>query len=613
MNASSPADAQLAVSALEGRDVQSIEQSLVDYAKNTFLENTSEMVPPPGALRIGKEFRVIDKRIVEALFRPLRGGAPLRALDLFNTLARWSLIYSNPAYIPTNFIGNTFFLLAQQGPLALKSLIESGMMLKNDRELATLVSGETGELPLISTVQYGRTRSAKTMGWREREKFALGLISYIPDRWPRMAAWVYEARRLGYRSREDMFKLLKANENSKLPADIKLARDRELVSERATEIMVNFDKMSDPERQWVTRALFIWPWIRGATAWPFYYAREFPLRTAVAMQLGEVAEKRRKGIMGNVSPYYRALYPIEKTGPFAEVVNAGPYSTTSTFEQSLEAIRGNILGVLEGQDLDKGDRIFDYLMPLYQFAIEYAANLSGYGQQKSSRDLLLDNLWSFVPMGSSIEQLVDPTKRSHVWKNRDAKAILERRMLRSDPLSRWAEHFAGLGGTPDVVNLPRMQAFKTQEKGTPTERVDQIVKEDRKQWEKENPNLPFPQALLAYAKIKINYEDRRDEVEKQISDSGDWVPKKIKGTPNYQKAPSLTSDFPVLDAQALYQTVEKFAPGQAKAVIGDTLDQWLRRFPRSQRDEAAKAYRDGLYNYFISPASSLANRYETAQ
>src|SRR5262249_36914102 len=158
-----------------------------------------------------------------------------KALDWANVIARWSLIYTNPAYIPFNFLANNFFLLAQQGPQMLRSWQTALNLLKNDEALRIQVGGEVGELPATALISTGRGM-AKVKDWEHR--FLTKYLSKYADAWPRMVAWVYEAGKLGYRTAEEMRTLIKgATERDR--------HNREMVADRATKIMVDFDAQSD--------------------------------------------------------------------------------------------------------------------------------------------------------------------------------------------------------------------------------------------------------------------------------------------------------------------------------------------------------------------------------
>jgi len=511
-------EVQDALTALEARDPAKLEEVVTRYVDDTFLksEDVRASIQAAGAESADAALaarmkldnvRVIDRHIVEGLFRPLRGGTSTasRAVDWSNTVARWSLIYTNPAYIPTNFIANNFYLLAQQGPLAVANLTRASKMLLNDKEFAIRVAGEGGELPAQAAIARGRGIG---QGLRQREERYLRRITAVPDKLPRMAAWVYEARRMGYRTKEDMLRLIDAEPGTAL------ARRRDLVAHRTNEIMVNFDRLSDWERQTVTKVLFIWPWIRGATAWPFYYAKEFPVETAIGANLGQVAEDRRKAMMGNVRSAYRDLFPITKHGQFARTINVGALSPTSTAASSLQAILD--LGRINVPS-EQGSRVMDFFNPLWQGITQNVTGMNDYGQPISHKDALFDSAVNFVPFGGIIRQVIDPTKASKVYNRRDWKALLERRVGRVLPME---------------VDLNRLHAFQTQNgKKTTQQRLDDKMASLVKSRNKVGGTMPIPKSVRHALLIQTMYEEEVARQEHDLGQSSDWHPKRPGAQP----------------------------------------------------------------------------------
>ena len=529
-------EVQDALTALEARDPAKLEEVVTRYVDDTFVKSedmqaalraaAAESGDAGVAARLMLDnVRVVDRHIVEGLFRPLRGGTSTgsRAVDWANTVARWSLIYTNPAYIPVNFIGNNFFLLGQQGPMAVVNLVRASKMLLGDSELAIRVAGETGELPAMAAIARGRGVGAAV---RQREERYLRAYTAIPDKLPRMAAWVYEARRMGYRSKEDMLRLIDAKPGTAL------ARKRDLVSHRSTEVMVNFDRLSDWERQTVTKVLFIWPWIRGATAWPFYYAREFPVQTALAANLGQVSEDRRKAMMGNVRSAYRDLYPVSKHGQFVKEINVSAFSPTSTAADSLQALldfgRINVPS-------EQGSRVMDFFNPLWQGITQNVTGMNDYGRPISHKDALFDAGINFLPFGGLVRQIIDPSKASKVYNRRDWKALIERRVGKIVPME---------------VDLNRLHAFQLQNQQLTTDqKVAKKVAYYHQQQVKLGYKDPLPNNVRKALRWQQTFEDLGDEQKKKIADSSTWHP------PSPGAEPKLPAIDRAQDAYKIYKQV----------------------------------------------------------
>jgi hypothetical protein len=551
-------DAMDAIDALDARDVEKMRNVLQDYVNDVLMDATQAEIQRAQMIageRFMSDFRVIDKRVVDAMFRPLRGGASgVGAIaDAATTLARWSLIYSNPAYIPINFIGNTFFLLAQQGPKAVSNLISASKMLFGDSDFAIRVAAEAGELPSTAAISRGRGYSRRA---REVETKALNIITTLPDKLPRMAAWVYEAQRMGYKTKADMLRLIEG----KTARD---ARNRETIANRATEIMVNFDRMSDWERQSVTRVLFIWPWIRGATAWPFYYAKEFPVQTAAAAELGQSAEQRRQRIMeanGDIPLYRKDLLPLgEPEGGHVSAINLGPISPTSTAAQSLETLRANIMSLLGKEQLTAGQRLLDMLQPVWETGIGIATGQTGFGQATTSLDLLKEGGMSFIPQGSAIQQLYDPSKVSKANVDKSRWGVLSRRLGRL---------------SPQEVSIPWMnaQAQKRGQAKTPQQTIDLTVEKEQEALKMAAPTMVYSQEMRRAVIRRTLFVQKEHDVQAAKAKKGLWQPvQDEKGT--WKTKPDLTPWEQAQIAFALEKqypvTGKPHIPPEQVLVLGD--------------------------------------------
>lgn len=543
-------EVETALKALEAQDPEALNASLLAYANDILLDpaRAQEVLATydPSNLNI----RLVDARVVESLLRPLQGGrwgGVGTFFDAANTLARWSLIYSNPAYVPVNFIGNSFFLLGQQGPRAIEQLVRASKMILTDKELAIRVAAETGELPYQAAISRGRGFDRRTA---EIEQKALHAWTAIPDRLPRMAAWIYEAKRLGYQTREDMIKLLEGK-------DAKHERDRNTVSERSTDIMVRFDRLSDWERGIVTKVLFIWPWIRGATAWPFHYAREFPVATGIASNYARQGEQRRQQLMearGPIPDYRRDMQPLSITdqGPYrtALAINTAPISPGSTAAQMLEMIRGNVMSALGAQkEVEQGNRIIDFLNPMWTMLVEGAASQTLRGKSEPLWKIGAQNALSFIPFASTAWQVYDPYNKfipvSKANVDKSWEGVLRRKFVRL-----W----------PEEVSINWLN-YQAQQRGDPksfTQLVNEEVAREQAAYKKltaKAPNAaPYSQENRRAVIRKLAFQQKIQDLTAANKNSPSWVPvKDDKG--NWKVAPSVT---PWEEAQAAYVTMVKY-------------------------------------------------------
>lgn len=278
---------------------------------------------------------LIDPKIVKThpfLSAPSKVG---KTMDAANDILYMSLIYSNPGYIPANLVGNLAFNALHQGAFTPINLARAGQLLaKGPKDLRRMVLTETGQ---------GATPALASSILKKPAR----IVGRIPDDGPRVAAFLHEAAKAGVISRvkpvltEKDYQKLRGLFNEK---NRPLLND---ISDRAVEAMVNFERLSPSERAVAKRFLFVWPWIRGATAYPFRFAADYPLRTAalgagayIASQNDEVTDR----LLDNMPPWLRGAVQVgEQTingETFPTILNTGPISPISTAYETASSALG---------------------------------------------------------------------------------------------------------------------------------------------------------------------------------------------------------------------------------------------------------------------------------
>lgn len=561
-------EVQAALEALEARDPAAVEATLTKYVGDILLTRDTlqaklAAADDAGRARMSTSLRAIDKSVVDALFRPLQGnwGPVGTFIDYSNTIARWSLIYTNPAYIPANMIGNGLFLFSEQGPRAIVSFVQASKMALHDQELAMRIGAEGGEVPAIAGISRGRAKIPRTpigkVVNRDTEERALRRLTAMADRWPRIASWIYEANKLGYKTREQMLELLDAPDGV---SGGKLAADREIIGERTTEIMVNFTRMGDREKGFVSRLLFIWPWIRGATAWPFYYLKEYPGIVGATSQIGLATDEQRRKIMGDVPLANRDLYPLGPAkGGYVPTINTAQFSPTSTAAQSIESIIANVNAVIHlDQPPGTGSALIDYMHPIWQAGIEAATGHDNFGREVSFKDILLDQGMNFIPWGSYARQMADPSSASQVYKSRNRGALTGRKFLR------------GAVQQVDIIRLHQYQLAN--HKQTTGEKVQKKIDDLQKQ-----VVVPVPQSVKKAIMMQQVFFDSIDKAKGEMKHRG-WHPRS-----EGQREPVVT---PLHRAQLAYALYERYLPG--------TVADLYRPDEVPQTKEALEAYTNDL-------------------
>lgn len=483
----------------EGGDNRELAASIENYVKAWMIDPKD--LPPGFDPTEIPSLRVIPKGVISLMMRPVRAQTNKAgtALDFATTMARWALIYGNvPGYMLTNGIGNVFFLLAQQGikaPLMLKGL----KIAYSDKRLLRLIHAEVGELPVQAALARGRNFSQSP-----------GKIMHIEssvDRGPRTAAWVYEARRLGYTSAADMKRLIQSTEH-------KTMRDREQVAEFTNEYMVNFDRLGYWEKQNITRFVFVWPWVRGATAYPFWYAKMHPERAALAATAGSQMEQRRRGILGPVPDYYANLVPGVVHGTHAQVVNAGPIGTTSTAAEKLSFLEGLVAQML-GRAPDQSTRsLISLASPVLADLIELGTGRDEIGRQVPLLETLKDTILTDTIPGWRLGHALlsdDQTPRAF-RSNRGIGSRAARTFIRINPQTvsiRWLNY----------------QAQKRGETKTTQQLIDESVAKNQKEWTAlVGGTVPYSQEIRKQQIRKVVFSEAEKNLQQQIAGRPDFEP-----------------------------------------------------------------------------------------
>ena len=503
LSGSSVEDAHRAHDGLEGLDNDALEQSMKNYW-DAFAIDPNQLPPGFNPTQL-PGLRVVPKSVVHTLLRPLKGGetAAGTAWDWTTTAARLGLIYANvPGYMITNAVGNLGYLLAQQGWKFPGILRDSKSLLKNP-QLLDLIGGETGDLPAIAAVERGRGFS----GSYEHAERKLLTFESVVDKYPRALAWKYEARKRGYRTDEQQYHLL----STKNPT-AKEARDRNFISDTATNHMIDFNRLSPFERQTLTRALFIYPYVRGATAWPFWYAKQYPGRAAVLAQFGTAEYNRQQKILGPTPPWYSDLYPVSRHGDQAQVINTGPASPTSMAVSSLRLISDTVASLLGREPDTQTSNLIDSFMPAIRDATSIATQKSDFGQDQSIRKTLETDGLQLVPGLRLIKALQGSGQTPRVFQkyDRSRKDQIERTFLRIGP---------------ETVTVPWLNA-EAQVLGakTTSEKIDAAVTTAKKQWHEVNPKETYNQYVDRATRMKVVYDDRMAAFARSKAKSPDFVP-----------------------------------------------------------------------------------------
>ena len=104
-----------------------------------------------------------------------------------------------------------------------------------------------------------------------------------------MAAWKQAAHQRGYKTDEEIADLLDTASGSTTnltKAETKAKRELNAIRDEAEQLMLDFDSMTPFERTWMTRAIFLYPFLKASAKYPLMYMGERPIAAGTLGQLG---------------------------------------------------------------------------------------------------------------------------------------------------------------------------------------------------------------------------------------------------------------------------------------------------------------------------------------
>ena len=299
--------------------------------------------------RIRNKVRQVDVKIKEALELQGSHGEALSALarifDTTNNTTKMGLIYLKGSYVPTNFTGNVGFLALQQGPRTVPSLIRAAGLQNRQwapgwvRRTAAMMSDlqpttlRRIDIEVGSGASHALGGEGQGITGRITRKVA-DASGALADRLPRRAAWLDEAAKRGYKTDAEVLELL---DNP----DLRPVLNQ--VSETAENALVKFRGQKPFERKVISRAFFIYPWLKGATRYGARLSIDRPITADIASHIGEYGADEAQKILGRIVSYLDGIVPVGKIenrfgARVIPVTNPGPITPVGTAGQVGAAI-----------------------------------------------------------------------------------------------------------------------------------------------------------------------------------------------------------------------------------------------------------------------------------
>jgi hypothetical protein len=265
------------------RDELNTARSAFEKVRSQIVPGKVEDLPPDVQAQLDKllsEGKVgfVNRNLLGDLARPatplqtVTGSRPVAALDAVNNGAKFAILYAKPAYALPNLLGNVALNLVQQGPVGLvRTLADTSRLSFQHPELTARVDELMGEGVSRSIVAGDQGVGSRIVGG------AASLWGKGVDVPFRRSAFLYEARRLGYRN---------AGELERLLTDERLQPDLIEATQRATTEIIDYDRLTPMQKEVVRRVVFFLPWVKGATYYAGHFVTSHPLQAEAAGQIG---------------------------------------------------------------------------------------------------------------------------------------------------------------------------------------------------------------------------------------------------------------------------------------------------------------------------------------
>jgi hypothetical protein len=412
-------------------------QRLIPGLRNKFADDRAQQVgtqAPDG-------FRWVDRGVLGDLAKQPAGqrGRIARSADTVNSAVTAATVYFKVGHIGTRALTNasTTILQGSATPLALKRAVGIWKDLSyEDRRRALAAAGQHGYDAMphegVNLVGRGATRGAQ---WWARHI----------DAPFRFASIAYEARKAGFDTPAKFVDLLdKLEDPSGLDPATAARVDR--VAKEANRAGIAYDRLNATERNYITRGVWFYPWVKGATVFGARTLTEHPYKSAALGLAGVHGREKQIADLGDVPSYEQGLFKLAGADASGRPLVAD-FSTFSPFATPADVVQAAV----------RPAELSGFANPVLGAAAHLASGQDAFGQPTTS------------PVTSALAELFSPTPEAQM-----VSAYLQRHQDQSrrmfpksstlwgtrDPLLR-----ALLGpGLPRRVNPAALQSAAARER-----------------------------------------------------------------------------------------------------------------------------------------------------
>ena len=360
-------------------------------------------------------YKFVDRNLLGDLgrTRPVPGGKLAHGIDNINSDVTAATVYFKVGHAGTRVLTNaaTNIIQGSAKPTDIAKSVRLWKQLPHEERIRALAAaGQHGfeSMPHEGTSRQARFAAAGARWWAKHA-----------DAMFRFNSIAYEARKAGYDTPAKFKTLLNQLENpSGLSPDE--AAKVDAVAKNANREGIAYDRLNNFERQYITRGIWFYPWVKGASVFAGRTLFEHPVKAGLLGAAGVQGRQQQQAQLGDLPSYEGGLFKVGGPDAAGNPLVAD-FSTFSPF-----ATPADLLDIAAG----KG-KVAAQFNPALAGAGSLAYKLNPYGQPSKS------------PIADSLVATVAPA-----WPVQLAQAFLQRNQ---DQSKRMFPKSPGLFGTQDTL------------------------------------------------------------------------------------------------------------------------------------------------------------------
>lgn len=371
------------------------------------------IVKAADAAGITDKMREIEQKTADKDPRDLTGtlGA---AVDTSNQLAQIGILFLKPAYLSANFIGQVVLAMndhswnptnVYKAVKVQREMFKNGALAGQRSKLIKKLMGEG----FVSELKAGPGLSR---GIERVHQKGSEWTSAILDTPFRDNAFINESRRQGLTDGASIGKLLD-DAIVKGPGSDEYAQMAD-IARRANRNLIDYGRLNNTEKVFIRRAIFFYPWMKGASIYGARFAAEHPAALGIQTQMGKQEAVAQAEKVGEVPSYLEGVFKagersIPGLGKVPTIVNPQAISILGTPAQTLDVARGLVSGTPR-----QSDTLGEMLTPALSAGVAAAFNIDPFtGRKFGPGEGGLQAAWDTIAATPAPLRLYEQIQKAH--------------------------------------------------------------------------------------------------------------------------------------------------------------------------------------------------------